>query len=70
MADIADIANDLIANEVSNVLKSRAETPVEMGPELCVECEESIPLVRRKLGFDLCVPCAEEVERRQALFAV
>lgn len=69
MADEADIANDLIANQVLNALKSRAETPVAMGPEFCNECGETMPAPRRKLGFALCVPCAEEAERRRALFA-
>ena len=69
MADVADVANDLIDNEVASMLKMRQAGPVKMGPKLCLECEEEIPLPRRELGFSLCLPCAEESERRKALFA-
>jgi RNA polymerase-binding transcription factor DksA len=34
-----------------------------------VECGDDIPLGRMKLGFKLCVPCAEEIERKKHLFA-
>lgn len=70
MADDIDLANDLIANEVSRALNkfrknSSANKP---GSKACVECGELIPDARQKLGFSLCVPCAEEDERRRALF--
>jgi len=70
MADEADVANDLIANEVLSVLsKMRQQTEVGMGPIECIECGEKIPKARRTLGFKLCIECAEESERRKALFA-
>ena len=70
MADEADIANDLIANEVLGALrKMRQNTEVKMGPKECVECGEAIPTERRHLGFKLCIECASESERRKALFA-
>jgi RNA polymerase-binding transcription factor DksA len=70
MADEADIANDLIANEVLSALsKMRQDTAVKMGPKECGECGENIPTARRRLGFKLCVECAEESERRKSLFA-
>jgi RNA polymerase-binding transcription factor DksA len=70
MADEADIANDLIANEVLSVLsKMRQQTGTGMGPEQCCECGEKIPKARRSLGFKLCIECAEESERRKSLFA-
>ncbi len=70
MADEADRANDLIANEVMSVLsKMRQDATVKMGPEYCVECEEPVPMERRRLGFKLCVECASESERRKSLFA-
>jgi RNA polymerase-binding transcription factor DksA len=70
MADEADIANELITREVTTVLdRLRQETVPGMGPEMCTECGEAIPPVRRKHGFRLCVPCAEVSERRSALFA-
>ncbi len=69
MADEADLANDLIANEVSSVLeKLRRDGPAKKGPEHCVTCEDPIPAARRKMGFELCVSCAAEAERRDALF--
>jgi len=70
MADEADIANDLIANEVSSALsKMRQDTIVKMGPKECIECGEIIPMARRQLGFKLCLECARESERRKSLFA-
>ncbi|MBA3661454.1 MAG: TraR/DksA family transcriptional regulator [Gammaproteobacteria bacterium] len=71
MADEIDLANDLIDSEVSRALsKLRQNTQQSAeGSKLCLECGESIPLGRQKLGFVLCVPCAEEDERRKALFA-
>ena len=71
MADEVDLANDLIANEVNSVLSRfrQATATVKMGPKECVECGEDIPEARRQLGFKLCITCAEESERRKALFA-
>lgn len=69
MADPADIANDLIEVQLLNTLRARANAPVKMGPAQCQECDEDIPLPRRQLGFSLCLACAEEAERRRALFA-
>ena len=69
MADVADVANDLIDSEVASMLKLRETGPVKMGSKTCLECEEGIPKARRELGFSLCLPCAEEAERRRALFA-
>ncbi|MDR3479031.1 MAG: hypothetical protein P4M14_13500 [Gammaproteobacteria bacterium] len=70
MADDADIANDYINNEVSRALaRLRQATSATPGLKFCAECEEEIPEARRKLGFKLCVQCAEESERRNSLFA-
>jgi RNA polymerase-binding transcription factor DksA len=70
MADEADIANDLIANEVlSRLSKMRQDTAGKIGPKECADCGEKIPTARRKLGFKLCIECAEETERRKSLFA-
>ena len=71
MADDIDLANDLIANEVSRALsKFRQNTATEgNGSKTCSECGDDIPVGRRKLGFRLCVPCAEESERKRSLFA-
>ena len=70
MADEADIANDLIANEVLSVLsKMRQDSNGKMGPKECVECGEKVPTERRHLGFKFCIECATESERRKSLFA-
>ncbi len=70
MADEADIANTFIDNEVSRALdKMRRNMEAKPGSRVCKECEEDIPLERCKLGFQLCVHCAEESERRGSLFA-
>ena len=70
MADEIDLANDLIDNEVSRALsKLRQNTPPKEGAKHCIECGEDIPKARQSLGFDLCVLCASESERRKSLFA-
>jgi RNA polymerase-binding transcription factor DksA len=71
MADEIDLANDLIDSEVSRALsRIRKQSSGEaMGSEFCIECGDKIPLERQKLGFKLCVSCAEESERRRSLFA-
>lgn len=71
MADDIDIANDMIDKEVSMALSRFRQSPVEgtMGAKHCEECGDEIPVGRRKLGFKLCVPCAQEEERKRSLFA-
>lgn len=70
MADEIDIANDLIDSEVSRALSKirKHQAASSKGAKHCTECGEDIPSARQKLGFILCVPCAEEAERRRALF--
>jgi RNA polymerase-binding transcription factor DksA len=70
MADDADLANDYNEQLVSRALgKIRQDVNVKSGPKICAECEDKIPVARRKLGFKLCVQCAEEAERRDSLYA-
>ncbi len=70
MADEADIASDYNELMISRALgRIRRDTSIKAGPKLCGDCEEAIPEARRKLGFKLCVQCAEETERRNSLFA-
>lgn len=71
MADEIDLANDLIDSEVSRALSKLRQTTSQdsEGSQYCIECDEAIPEGRRKLGFNLCVPCAEESERKKSLFA-
>ena len=70
MADEVDMANELIAREVTTVLgRLRQNSTSGIGPETCDECGEDIPDERRKHGFRLCVRCAQASERRNAQFA-
>jgi len=75
MADDADLANAYleayIDNEVSRAVKKiRQDTaPKTATSTICKECGEKLPRARLEHGFDLCVPCASEEERRKALFA-
>lgn len=71
MADEGDIANYLVEVELSRALeKLRQNAGKEIvGAKTCMECGDDIPVGRQKLGFKLCVPCAEETERRKELFA-
>lgn len=70
MADDIDLANDLIDNEVSRALNKIRQNALHhsKGAKFCVECGEKIPEARQKLGFQLCVPCAQEEERKKSLF--
>jgi len=71
MADIVDIASDFLANELAYQVQ-RVRNNVRrgiMGPEQCVLCDSEIPVPRRRLGFEMCVHCAEEEERQAALYA-
>lgn len=69
MADLADIANDDIMNAISSALDKRPQTHAKIGAKECRDCGEAIPVARRQLGFQLCIECAEETERRKSLFA-
>jgi len=71
MADDIDIANDLIANEVSRALSRYRQNAGQSatGAKFCEECGDEIPTGRRQMGFNHCVPCAQETERKRSLFA-
>lgn len=71
MADDIDLANDLMNTEISRALSKIRESAPQgtNGAKFCVECGDTMPLGRKKLGFKLCVPCAEERERKKQLFA-
>lgn len=70
MADEADIAMDYIDRAIALELNKRQQNSVvKIGAKLCKDCGEDIPLARRQLGFQLCIECAEETERRKSLFA-
>lgn len=70
MADDIDMANDLIDNQLARTLtKIRQISAKTIGSDYCVECGDDVPEQRKKLGFNLCVPCAQERERKDQLFA-
>lgn len=38
----------------------RSKVPAaSMGPAICVQCDSSIALGRRRLGYEICIGCAE-----------
>jgi RNA polymerase-binding transcription factor DksA len=70
MADEEDIANDYITNAITSALQNRQQNAkTRIGSKNCRECGEVIPLERYQLGFQLCIECAAETERRKSLFA-
>lgn len=37
-----------------------------MGPEFCIECDRSIFIGRRSLGYQTCIECAQDADARDA----
>lgn len=70
MADEADIANDYINQAISSAMDKRLQNKTTSnGSKHCLDCGDVIPVARQRLGFKLCLECAEESERRRSLFA-
>lgn len=70
MADEADVANDYLEVAMLRALNQRQTVPgKKTGTQECQDCGEKIPAERRKLGFQLCIECAAESERRKSRFA-
>lgn len=71
MADEIDVANLLIEGELERALGSirQAANKTGKGSKTCLECGDDIPDGRRKLGFNHCISCAEQGERKKSLFA-
>ena len=66
MADLADVAADLIeGQELAGIAAVRAKLPTGASAVWC-ECGDVIPHKRRELlpGIQTCVMCAEIAERR------
>jgi len=62
MADVADQATMLNQDDIDqgvSAARGRVPDPSEPGPEVCPECEEPIPEARRRMGYQVCVECAE-----------
>lgn len=69
MADDVDFASRVIDDQVAAALERlRRNTQALPGAKFCKVCEEEMPEARRNLGFQLCIECAEEAERRDSLF--
>ena len=70
MADIADLADKSIDAMIQRaLLQAKQSAQPTIGAPDCQECGEQIPLERRALGYSVCVACARDAERQQALFA-
>lgn len=69
MADDIDVANDLIARNLSDALtRARQSAANTVGSKFCIECDDKMPPERTKHGFRLCVRCAEDAERKKSLY--
>ena len=68
MADLADIAAETVETCLADALrrqlgKSDVETHADFDGKNCVECEDSLPLIRLKLGRVRCVDCQSRKEK-------
>ena len=64
MADFADVADTIIEQDLEHQLANMPKFNTESLAE-CEECEEVIPLQRRKLGgVRLCIDCQTALERK------
>lgn len=71
MADEIDLANELIDNEVSRALSKIRQRTQKMakGRKNCIECDDLLPVERQDWGYDMCVKCAEDAEKKGSMFA-
>jgi RNA polymerase-binding transcription factor DksA len=69
MADEADIANEYIMHAFLHLENRSKNAKISLGSKTCRDCDELIPMERRQLGFQQCIECASETERRKSLFA-
>lgn len=68
--DDADITEERMSADLQRRIDAaRANVPHEDGPALCTVCDERIPIPRRRLGYQTCVPCAAQIERERQVFA-
>lgn len=68
MADEADIANDAIMADLERRIAIQRAAANRPPVTHCTQCEEPIPLGRQKLGLQLCIDCAQLLERSRRLF--
>lgn len=71
MADLADIANDLMQERIDQALAARKAPPVGHSLLFCDDCAEAIPEARRLAiqGCRLCVACQSLGEQRNTRHA-
>lgn len=63
MADIVDIAQDVIDARIEQSIKSRNRLPKESLPH-CIECGIEIPMARRIAANAIrCIDCEQDKER-------
>lgn len=68
--DDLDLTEERMSAELERrIAAARRNVPHQDGPEHCEECDETIPLPRRQLGYALCVPCAAAAERHRQIYA-
>jgi RNA polymerase-binding transcription factor DksA len=75
ISDEIDLANELAAREVENILRARAneaaKRAAESGPALleCEDCDEALPDVRVAMRATRCVACQERADARARMYA-
>lgn len=71
MADIADVANDLMQERIDHALAARKPAAVSASFEFCVDCDEAIPQARRLAarGCMRCAGCQQALEQKGARYA-
>lgn len=72
MADLADIAQDLIERRLEEdlriaKLRRGAGTPADWDGETCYDCAGEIDPARLRLGYHTCIHCQEVRELRMKL---
>jgi RNA polymerase-binding transcription factor DksA len=75
ISDEIDLANELAAREVDNILRARANAAAkraaEAGPAVtaCEDCDDALPDVRVAMRATRCVSCQERADKRARMFA-
>jgi phage/conjugal plasmid C-4 type zinc finger TraR family protein len=71
MADVADVANDLMQERIDQALAARKPAPVSVSFEYCIDCDDAIPQARRLAarGCMRCAGCQQILELRGARYA-
>jgi len=68
MADVVDVANDYVEQELARAIQAARGIPGPRAPARhtrCCDCHE--PLLSHRLVAGICVPCLEQREARGRL---